>query len=230
MVDIYSGPICKKYVHERMPTTYRPWLTGSETSWWKIAPRYVALEKTDYNSVDLHIRPVQNMSSSFPAVAACVSSQKLSPSTELYVWHDWNKLHAKWEREKEGTCNMKYNMPLPPTTTGIKSQSNQPTKEDCALWCEDNTETTAGCVQVREWRVLRNEWTHSRANTRDHSQTPFVTTKQEPDRRDFEPDRYSHPQGNHLRVDQTWLHDRCRESSQERNRSLQECSIAGDII
>ena len=195
MVDIYSGPICKKYVRERMPTTYRPWLTGSETSRWKIAPRYVAPEKTDYNGVDLHIRPVQNISSSFPA--GSVSSQVVLLNR---ITFGTIEMSYTLVRERKGTCNMKYNMPLSPTTTGIKSQSNQPTKEDCALWCEDDTETTAGCKYENGVCFEMNGPIQEQAL--GISQTPFVTTKQEPDRRDFEPDRYSHPQGNHLRVDQ----------------------------
>ena len=170
--DIYSGPICKKYVRERLPTTYRPWLTRSETSRWKIAPRYVAVEKTDYNGVDLHIRPVQNVSSSFPA--GSVSSQVVLLNR---IMSGTIEISYTLVRERKGTCNMKYNMPLSPTTTGIKSQSNQSTKEDCALWCEDDTETTAGCKYENGVCFEMNGPIEEQ--TLGISQTPFVTTKQE---------------------------------------------------
>ena len=113
----YEGVICKKFVRELLPKTYRPWSSSSTTKRWQIlknfqdgspsvvtgSPQDLSQKDKAYSSVDLSITPSNTSTTSQAIILAQMG---------------YGTIDVRYTLERVRHCEMKYNRPLYPLNKG----------------------------------------------------------------------------------------------------------------
>jgi hypothetical protein len=113
----YEGVICKKFVRELLPKTYRPWSSSSTTKRWQIlknfqdgspsvvtgSPQDLSQKDKAYSSVDLSITPSNTSTTSQAIILAQMG---------------YGTIDISYTLERVRHCEMNYNRPLYPLNKG----------------------------------------------------------------------------------------------------------------